>query len=250
MRHATNPDEAAFLDAVLASPNDDTARLVYADWLDERDDPLGEFVRLHVARSASIEDGHFVLPTSPTGGDAERLRLLAEVHSSAWIEQPPPHLESGKQGFSCVSLWVPQACFYKGLPIYDVYVSGTNCAACLAATAEWLPARAQVYLGVCLDPETALTDVLAHPFAGRVTWLSIYGPPDYSRPQRRDRSDCERVRVTRQQVEAIASWDRVTSLVAVNVIQPDEPATAIIRETLGRRVRVTIDHGPVEVGLS
>lgn len=30
-----HPDEAAFLTAIVANPHDDTARLVYADWLDE-----------------------------------------------------------------------------------------------------------------------------------------------------------------------------------------------------------------------
>lgn len=32
-------DEAAFLDALRASPTDDTTRLVFADWLDENDQP-------------------------------------------------------------------------------------------------------------------------------------------------------------------------------------------------------------------
>lgn len=32
-------DEAAFLEALKANPADDTARLVYADWLDENDQP-------------------------------------------------------------------------------------------------------------------------------------------------------------------------------------------------------------------
>lgn len=36
----------AFIDAIVADPLDDTARLVFADWLDERDDPLGEFIRV------------------------------------------------------------------------------------------------------------------------------------------------------------------------------------------------------------
>lgn len=39
-------DEAAFLEAIRANPADDTARLVYADWLDERGDPRAEFIRL------------------------------------------------------------------------------------------------------------------------------------------------------------------------------------------------------------
>ena len=33
------PDEAAFWRAILAAPGDDLPRLVYADWLDEHDDP-------------------------------------------------------------------------------------------------------------------------------------------------------------------------------------------------------------------
>lgn len=42
---ATLPGEEAFLAAVVAAPGDDTARLVYADWLDEHDDPRGKYLR-------------------------------------------------------------------------------------------------------------------------------------------------------------------------------------------------------------
>ncbi|QJW96571.1 TIGR02996 domain-containing protein [Frigoriglobus tundricola] len=41
-------DRLAFLRAIRASPDDDTARLAFADWLDEHDDPLGAFVRVQV----------------------------------------------------------------------------------------------------------------------------------------------------------------------------------------------------------
>lgn len=41
-------DRLAFLRAIRANPDDDTLRLVFADWLDEHDDPLGEFVRVQV----------------------------------------------------------------------------------------------------------------------------------------------------------------------------------------------------------
>jgi uncharacterized protein (TIGR02996 family) len=41
-------DERAFLAAISANPADMAARLVYADWLDERGDRRAEFVRLHV----------------------------------------------------------------------------------------------------------------------------------------------------------------------------------------------------------
>lgn len=39
-------DERAFLKAIRANPDDRTARLVYADWLQERDDPRGELIRI------------------------------------------------------------------------------------------------------------------------------------------------------------------------------------------------------------
>src|SRR6266545_1100196 len=37
-----------FLTALRASPNDDVTRLVYADWLQEQEDPRAEFLRLEV----------------------------------------------------------------------------------------------------------------------------------------------------------------------------------------------------------
>lgn len=41
-------DDIAFQRAILANPTDMTLKLVYADWLQERDDPRAEFVRLQV----------------------------------------------------------------------------------------------------------------------------------------------------------------------------------------------------------
>jgi uncharacterized protein (TIGR02996 family) len=62
------------LDAVLAAPDDDDARLVYADALLERGDPLGEFIQVSIRLERE-------------GGSAlERRRdvLLAE-HRAAWL---------------------------------------------------------------------------------------------------------------------------------------------------------------------
>jgi uncharacterized protein (TIGR02996 family) len=39
-------EESAFVRAILADPGDRVTRLVYADWLDERSDPRGEYLRL------------------------------------------------------------------------------------------------------------------------------------------------------------------------------------------------------------
>lgn len=44
-------DDKAFLRTILSNPAELTAWLVYADWLDEHDDPRAEFVRLQAQRS-------------------------------------------------------------------------------------------------------------------------------------------------------------------------------------------------------
>jgi uncharacterized protein (TIGR02996 family) len=41
-----DPVEEAFLEAIRANPRDKTARLVYADWLEERGDPRAEYLRV------------------------------------------------------------------------------------------------------------------------------------------------------------------------------------------------------------
>jgi uncharacterized protein (TIGR02996 family) len=43
----------AFLHGLRAQPDDDNLRLVYADWLDEQDDPCGPFLRSVVALRAA-----------------------------------------------------------------------------------------------------------------------------------------------------------------------------------------------------
>src|SRR6478672_4164522 len=39
---------AAFLRAIRAAPDDDLPRLIYADFLDERGNPRGQFIRMQV----------------------------------------------------------------------------------------------------------------------------------------------------------------------------------------------------------
>jgi uncharacterized protein (TIGR02996 family) len=42
-------DDEAFIRAIVAAPADDAPRLVYADWLDERGDPRGTYLRAEIA---------------------------------------------------------------------------------------------------------------------------------------------------------------------------------------------------------
>jgi uncharacterized protein (TIGR02996 family) len=42
-------DQAALFEAILAQPEDENLRLVYADWLEERGNPRAEFIRVQCA---------------------------------------------------------------------------------------------------------------------------------------------------------------------------------------------------------
>lgn len=49
-------EDDALLRTVIDRPGDDTARLVYADWLDDRDDPRGPFLRAEVEWARTRND--------------------------------------------------------------------------------------------------------------------------------------------------------------------------------------------------
>ncbi|HEY1186640.1 MAG TPA: TIGR02996 domain-containing protein [Gemmata sp.] len=78
---APSADEQALLAAVIAHPDEDTPRLIYADWLDEHDQPeRAEFIRAQIA----------VTRLSPDDPSAKALRArvveLAERHRKQWCE--------------------------------------------------------------------------------------------------------------------------------------------------------------------
>ncbi len=93
-------DEDAFLSAIRAHPDDDTARLVYADWLTEHGDPdRGEFIRIEIELAR----------TPPTEEADERRRkvllvrraALLKRHKTAWLAPFAPFAKesSFERGF-------------------------------------------------------------------------------------------------------------------------------------------------------
>jgi uncharacterized protein (TIGR02996 family) len=74
------PEEDHFLEQVCANPADDGPRLIYADWLDERDDRRGEFIRVQIALARLSTDD----PRRPDLIDREAA-LLAR-HHARWSE--------------------------------------------------------------------------------------------------------------------------------------------------------------------
>jgi uncharacterized protein (TIGR02996 family) len=81
-------DEAALLQAIIAEPDDDAPRLVYADWLEEHGRPeRGEFIRLQCDEARLPSDD------PRRAGLATRLRRLQAVHERDWVEPYRSHLQ-------------------------------------------------------------------------------------------------------------------------------------------------------------
>lgn len=70
--------EAELLEAIVRAPEDDTPRLIFADWLSEQGDPRGELIHLQL-RAASLE----------AGGERNKVRAaenkLLDAHRAAWL---------------------------------------------------------------------------------------------------------------------------------------------------------------------
>ncbi|MDY3560908.1 TIGR02996 domain-containing protein [Gemmata sp. JC673] len=93
-------DESAFLRLICEQPDDDTVRLVYADWLEEHG---------QTARAAYIR-GEVELANTPPGTDADERRRavlfarraeLLKAHGAQWLESfiPFARKESFARGF-------------------------------------------------------------------------------------------------------------------------------------------------------
>jgi uncharacterized protein (TIGR02996 family) len=69
----------------LRKPDDDTVRLAYADWLEEHNDPKGEFIRLQCEHA---REWHEAISISGSA-DCERMEELEEQHGKAWLSHLP-----------------------------------------------------------------------------------------------------------------------------------------------------------------
>jgi uncharacterized protein (TIGR02996 family) len=75
----------ALLAAIAAHPDEDTPRLVFADWLDENGDPeRAEFIRVQIARAQNA-DGKGALPAAEVAALAARERALLERNRDRWL---------------------------------------------------------------------------------------------------------------------------------------------------------------------
>jgi uncharacterized protein (TIGR02996 family) len=75
-------EDEAFIIAIRENPRDDTTRLVYADWLDERGDPRGEWIRIEVQLKHLVADGRLY---GPLKARQRCLESDAEI-APAWLK--------------------------------------------------------------------------------------------------------------------------------------------------------------------
>ena len=80
LAHMFAPDELGFVHLLAADRNDRTTRLIYADWLEERQDP----------RSALLRLDHTMRLVASTGPHADRMiglqsTLIAQIENWVWL---------------------------------------------------------------------------------------------------------------------------------------------------------------------
>jgi carbon storage regulator CsrA len=81
-----SPEELVFVQAVLETPDDVGIRLIFADWLEDHGDPLGEFIRVQ-CRLADLPPGAEERPVLERREDA-----LWAAHGRRWRSYLPPVL--------------------------------------------------------------------------------------------------------------------------------------------------------------
>ncbi len=87
MAKRTKPkDEAEFLAAIHADPKDDAARMVFADWLLQKNDPRGELINVQ-CELAALDPGDPYAPRA-IALDTRQLELLQQ-HEETWARRRP-----------------------------------------------------------------------------------------------------------------------------------------------------------------
>src|SRR6516165_5845774 len=92
--------EDAFLHDILAHPDDDAPRLIYADWLEEHNNPRGEFIRVQCALARLDDEDPRRWPLEQREGE------LLQQYEQQWLT-PLRELLHGQPGLVPVaSAWV------------------------------------------------------------------------------------------------------------------------------------------------
>jgi uncharacterized protein (TIGR02996 family) len=72
-------NDDVFLQAILLNPDDESLRLIYADWLEERGDPRGEFIRVQCTLAKLVDGDPRRTPLQ------SREQHLLNKHGEEWL---------------------------------------------------------------------------------------------------------------------------------------------------------------------
>jgi uncharacterized protein (TIGR02996 family) len=106
-------EDDPFLQAILADPGNDAPRLIYADWLEERGDPRGEFIRVQCALARLGGDDERRLPLE------EREWELLDAYGETWVHS------LRKLGITDGEHYLDSVGFHRGL-VEEVKVKGSR----------------------------------------------------------------------------------------------------------------------------
>lgn len=172
--------ERALVEAIRAQPEDDDIRLVYADWLQDRGDPRGEFitaqVRWHQARLA--------WDAAAMKQQAAREHELRQQHEAAWLaplETLGLYGAEFRRGF-LESAGIQATKFFKnGSKLFELapllrdltfYQEGPDLLPALAEYPAFLRLDAVTFFD-CGIPTTALGALASSPYAANLRSLEL-----------------------------------------------------------------------------
>ena len=135
------PEEAAFLDALRDTPDDDTTRLVYADWLDERGDARATYLRQLAAVATADDFAPCLAPLVAAGAELDadwrravsaRFELVFHGAAQSWEHYILHTLEivfrTNRVELAPVRAAVPAVCWtaFRSMPRWRRPTSGWN----------------------------------------------------------------------------------------------------------------------------
>jgi uncharacterized protein (TIGR02996 family) len=140
-------EEAAFLQALETDPDDDVTRLVYADWLDERGDVRGRYLRLEIEASREVWN------QDQQPGQVEELLALRTGFDPDWLVRAGKHWDLQLREFEA----------YRKINVIKVFRSVTSCG--LKEAKVWCEAApCCVLAGLDLAGVHAGVQQFQHPF--------------------------------------------------------------------------------------
>jgi uncharacterized protein (TIGR02996 family) len=168
------PDES-FMQAIRQNTDDDTLRLIYADWLEEH----GNAARAQFIR-AQIDLEQFPLPAARRAELEDREANLLSAHDAEWLTSPPPSLFewSFRRGFvERIVVHGPATLDgYESLfarhPAEDVEVRGGGHLADLAGS-PLLDRISRLHINSSVDDPAPLCELLRSRELSRLTALRL-----------------------------------------------------------------------------